>query len=514
MKNWLWIALGLSLVVLLVGSLGALGIGDCCSVPAGAEAGDLSMRPGIYIGTDGNEHPADMGYITVSENRDNSATRLIALPVIRIHATGNHTNEPIFWLSGGPGSTNLRVGDLERFLETHDVVLFGYRGVDGSVLLDCPEVSQVLKKTGGNLLAEGSLTRFGQALARCAVSLQSEGVDIEGYTVLDVVEDLDEVRRALGYDRINLLSVSYGTRLAQYYAYMHPDTLFRSAMVAVNPPGHFMWEPDVLDALIEADAELCAADPKCSARTADLAETVRAVTLDMPERWLFLPIDPGKVSFVTQFMLFHRGSAVAAYDAYIDAEAGDPSGLAMLSVMFDQMMPFSVVWGEWAAKGFIDYAAPRDWIREMNPPGSIMGSPVSLLAGGGVLGGSWPVTVLPDWVHEPQVSEHETLLVGGNADFSTPAQFATDELLPLLPNGQQVILSEMGHSGDLFGLQPEAMIHLLTTFFDTGEVDDSHFEYQPMSFDLGMSFSDMAHAVVNAAVAVGILIAAALVVLF
>jgi len=124
------------------------------------------------------------------------------------------------------------------------------------------------------------------------------------------------------------------------------------------------------------------------------------------------------------------------------------------------------------------------------------------------------MTSLPDWIHEPQPSDTETLLVGGNADFSTPAQFATEELLPLLSNGRQVILSEMGHTNDVFGLQTKAMFHMLATFFDTGEVDDSLFEYQPMSFELGLSFPDMAHAIVNAAVAVGLLIAAALVVLF
>jgi hypothetical protein len=72
----------------------------------------------------------------------------------------------------------------------------------------------------------------------------------------------------------------------------------------------------------------------------------------------------------------------------------------------------------------------------------------------------------------------------------------------------------MGHTGDVFGLQTHAMFHMLATFFDTGEVDDSLFEYQPMSFDLGLSFPDMAHGIVNGAVAVGLLIVAALVVLF
>jgi len=83
-----------------------------------------------------------------------------------------------------------------------------------------------------------------------------------------------------------------------------------------------------------------------------------------------------------------------------------------------------------------------------------------------------------------------------------------------LSNGHQVILSETGHTSDVFGLQTEATFHMLSTFYDTGEVDDSRFEYQPMDFDVELGFPDIAHAILNAAVGVVLLIVAALVALF
>jgi hypothetical protein len=92
---------------------------------------------------------------------------------------------------------------------------------------------------------------------------------------------------------------------------------------------------------------------------------------------------------------------------------------------------------------------------------------------------------MPDEFRDVQPSDVETLLVSGSIDYSTPPQFATEELLPALSNGQQVILSEFGHTGDVWGLQPEATVHLVTTFYDTGEVDDSLFTYQPMDFSVG-----------------------------
>ncbi len=62
---------------------------------------------------------------------------------------------------------------------------------------------------------------------------------------------MEDARRALDYDRINLLSSSYGTRLAMIYAWMYPTIIHRSAMIGVNPPGHFVWYPNVIDEQIK-----------------------------------------------------------------------------------------------------------------------------------------------------------------------------------------------------------------------------------------------------------------------
>ncbi|MEE8568465.1 MAG: hypothetical protein V3S81_07625, partial [Anaerolineales bacterium] len=75
--------------------------------------------------------------------------------------------------------------------------------------------------------------------------------------------------------------------------------------------------------------------------------------------------------------------------------------------------------------------------------------------------------------------------------FDTPVQFARDELLPSLSNGQQVILSEYGH-GEFLGLQPEASERLLSSFYDTGVADDSLFTYHPVDFQVGLGYPAMA----------------------
>jgi pimeloyl-ACP methyl ester carboxylesterase len=479
------------------------------SVPAGSQAGELvDFRSCIYEIKD-VEYAADCVTLVVPENRSDPDSRLIALPVISVRATDDNPTEPIFWLTGGPGATNMKFSHTEGLLDNHDIVMVGYRGVDGSVVLDCPKVSKAWRGVGRDLFSDESLTNIGDSLSGCAEDLHDKGIDLAGYTLPEVIEDLEAARIGLGYPRVNLLSLSYGTRVAMFYASLYPESVYRSVMNAVNTPGHFVWEPGVLDAQIEYDAELCKQDAECSARTDDLAETMRNVTHNLPDRWLFIPIDPGKARVITHFLLFHRRSAATAYDLYLSAEEGDSSGLALMSVMYDFMWPAMNTWGEWANKGISDYDRSRDWITEMDPPGSILGSPFSLLLGGPAqLGGTWPATPLSAEFFEAPYSDVETLLVSGSIDFSVAPQWATEELLPVLSNGQQVILSEFGHTSDFWGLQPEATVHLLTTFYDTGDVDDSRFVYQPMDFHVNRGWPTQAKQYLAIAVTVPLVLVA------
>lgn len=477
------------------------------TVPEGAQDGELvGMGPCSYE-SDGMEYAADCGTLVVRENRSEPDSRLIALPVIRLRALGDSPTESIFWLAGGPGDSNLHSPNPTGLVEDHDIVMVGYRGVDGSVVLECPEMAQAVTGVGDNLLSKVSIANFGDAMTQCAQRLQTEEVDLDGYSILEVVEDMEAARTALGYERVNLLSASYGTRVAMIYAWMYPDSLNRSIMISVNPPGHFVWEPDILDAQIAYDAKLCAQDPECSARTDDLAETMRNISHNMPKRWLLIPIDPGKVRFITPFLLFHRGTAAIVFDAYISAEEGDPSGLALMSLVYNFIAPSLTTWGEWAAIGSIDYDPTRDWITDMNPSNSILGSPTSMMIGAAAQqSGGWPVAPMPDEFRSVQPTEVETLLVGGSIDYSTPSQFATVELLPALSNGEQVILSEFGHFSDVWGFQPEATRHLVTTFYDTGVVDDSLFIYQQMDFSVGlMSFPLLAKLLVIVIILISLL---------
>jgi len=91
-------------------------------------------------------------------------------------------------------------------------------------------------------------------------------------------------------------------------------------------------------------------------------------------------------------------------------------------------------------------------------------------------------------------------MLSGTLDVSTPAQNARNQLLPLLENGEQVVLAEFAHTGDLYYHQPEATRHLLTTFFETGDVDASLYETNTVNFEPSWGFPLIAKLAVGGAV--------------
>ena len=479
------------------------------TVPAGAQAGDLvGLEPCTYEANK-VEYDADCGTLVVPENRSAPDSRLIALPVIRVHALNDGPAEPIFFLQGGPGVSNLHFQSLEGLVDDHDFVQVGYRGVEGSSVLDCPETVDALK-AADDMLSQAALEGFNASIAACAERLQNEGVDLAGHTLFERVDDMEAARASLGYERINLLSESVGTRTGLFYSQTYPESIHRSVMIAVNPPGHFLWKAEMIDEQLEDYAALCAQDAGCRARTGDLAETMREVARDMPARWLFMPIRPGTVKLGSFFGMFETStapmSAPVMIDAWLSAAEGDASGLAMITFFSGMVFPSGFVWGETAATGSIDVPVALAYLAAANLGESILGTPGSTWMFGGL--SAWPASPPPQEALQVQPSDVEILMVSGTVDFSTPAQIARDEVLPLLSKGQQVILTDFGHSADVWGLQPEATAHLLTSFYATGVADDSLYTYQPVEFKVGLGFPEMAKLLVAVLTLVVVLVVA------
>src|SRR4051794_25820310 len=337
----------LALVVLAASGLAYLHFssGDGkVSVPSGARAGQLTLEP-CHYGTEQGSYAADCGTLVVPENRAVAGSRLIALPVTRIRARSAHPGAPIFRLQGGPGVTNMTFARASSFADRHDVVLVGYRGIDGSVRLDCPEVENALRHSA-DFLGTKSMQAYAGGFRACAHRLDAAGVDVRGYTLPATADDLEAARRALGYGKVDLVSESAGTRTAMIYSWRHPESIARSVMIGVNPPGHLLYDGATTDAEIARYSALCTKDDACSAKTDDLAASMRATAADVPDRWGFLPIKRGNVRLASFFGLFDAttdgGGPLAGpvtINSWLAADQGDASGFWILSTLADMEFP-------------------------------------------------------------------------------------------------------------------------------------------------------------------------------
>ena len=400
-------------------------------------------------------------------------SRLIALPVTRIRARSANPGAPVFRLEGGPGITNMEFSKASRIAGNHDVVLLGYRGIDGSVRLDCPEVVSALKHSTGFLTAK-SQRAYANGFRDCATRLKADGVDLAGYTLPERADDIETARVAMGYKQIDLFSESAGTRTAMIYAWRHPASVHRSIMLAVNPPGHFLYDAKTTDALIGHYSELCKQDGSCSARTNDLAASMRRTSADMPDHFAFFPIDKGNVKLTSFFGLMESTYAAEplsgpeAISAWLSASKGDASGFWFQSLAARLLFPESFVWGDVGAASRADVgAAQRYFASGPHRADSILGNAATeFVWAGGRMPNAWPANASDNQYSKVRVSRVPTLLIGGTLDFATPARNATRELLPYLPNGHQVVLKELGHTISFWNYEPKASTRLLNAFYD------------------------------------------------
>ncbi len=161
------------------------------------------------------------GVYNVFENRRTRTGRKLPLKIILIHARQPHPDQgPIFYMAGGPGEAATELADLVigwGDADEHDVVLVDERGTGDGHRLDCksPESDDNLER-----YLNGP---FDSEVARACREESQKKFDLSQYTTPNFVDDINEIRAAMGYDKINLNGGSFGTYAAQIYMRRHRE---------------------------------------------------------------------------------------------------------------------------------------------------------------------------------------------------------------------------------------------------------------------------------------------------
>lgn len=177
---------------------------------------------------------AECGELLVSENPDDPRSKKIALNILRLPAISPVAEkDPLFLIQGGPGGSSVEMANQVHWVfwdvrKNRDLIFVDQRGTGKSNALVCEKLSEEQNK-----LSESEQIKLQEIIYKnCA---EKYSAITAYYTTPYAVKDLDEVRAALGYEKINIWGGSYGTRVALEYARRYPNYLRAMVLDGVAP---------------------------------------------------------------------------------------------------------------------------------------------------------------------------------------------------------------------------------------------------------------------------------------
>ena len=166
-----------------------------------------------------NEKNVECGYAVVFEERKAKNKKTIRLPIVILKSDHpNPKSDPILRTLGGPGASSLRMIGGRRFspwLKDRDVIIFEQRGTKyAQPALECPEVNEAnINSAKRQLDAQTARKNEIQAAKVCFERLKKQGVNPGAYNSAESAADIEDLRRVLNLEKINLYGVSYSARL-------------------------------------------------------------------------------------------------------------------------------------------------------------------------------------------------------------------------------------------------------------------------------------------------------------
>jgi len=305
---------------------------------------------------------------------------------------------------------------------------------------------------------------------RCRAQLAGRA-DLRFYTTTDAIRDLDAVRKAIGAARIDLVGISYGTRVAQQYAMRYPHATRAIVLDSVAPNSLFLGNEFAgnLEAALDLQFGQCGKNPACANSLGNPRSRLDALMAR-------LRADPPQVSYRDATSNTLKQEALTADDvaglmrmyAYTplassllplelnEAANGRYEGLMALSKMLgsqmaDQMtfgMQLSVVCSEDAAGFKADLAAE----------GTLLGNQFSDYLGAQCQ--AWPKGAMPADFHQPLTSPVPALVLEGEFDPVTPPRYGR-EVVKTLRNGRLLVLRGQGHNVIGVGCMPRLFAQFL-----------------------------------------------------
>jgi pimeloyl-ACP methyl ester carboxylesterase len=432
----------------------------CLLAPAFAGAQQSPARPVSQklkpCKVEGISEEVLCGTMPVWENRVAKSGRKIDLYMVVLPALSpNQAPDPVFYINGGPGYGSAGgAAGMAQFLadirKQRDVVLVDQRGIGKSHPLHCDLPG------GENDLQSYMRTLFPMATLKACEPKLAAQADLTRYTTEIAMDDLDDVRAWLGYERINVFGGSYGTRAAQAYMRQHPDHV-RSAILtgvmimdARMPFYHARKAQESIDKLFDD----CAADESCRAAFPDLRGDLAKViarleqgpvkqTVKAPKTGQPVELSIGRGAFTTTLRAMQYNAFLSArIPLYVHMAAQGDYGPMMLMTVLDRTDP------DWDIGAYLSITCAEDVARI--DPKEVPALIANTYQGDDRIRDQveacsfWPRARVSEGFFKPVESAAPVLMLTGWLDPATPPEWAA-EVSRHMPNSLNVVVRDAGH---------------------------------------------------------------------
>jgi pimeloyl-ACP methyl ester carboxylesterase len=433
-------------------------------------SGDRSGRtlPLESCRLEGLARPALCGVLERPENPNDPASSIVPIHVALVPADDPGDRPPVVLLAGGPGQGAIGAWPpileaLHAFTRGRDVVLVDQRGTGSSRPLACPQPET---------LAEKLRIDYGpDRIKACLAGLEAEP---EHYTTSVAADDLDAVRAALGYETLDLIGGSYGTRAALVYLRQHPDRVRAVVLDGLAPVDFALPAPFAVDGqrafdLLVAD---CDADPACRAAFGDVGHTLERVLDGLGDGKTVRIANPRSgesvevllerdlVAGIVRGLLYQPAIAAVLPLTLERALEGDFSPLVAQATLFSEGLAENFAEGM-----FLSVICAEDvpFITDAESPertflGNVVVDELRRACE------HWPRATIPEGYRSPVRSDAPVLLLSGELDPVTPPRWG-EHAAKTLANARHLVVPGHGHGTVHVGCVPE----LIAAFLDSGD---------------------------------------------
>jgi len=446
------------------------------SAPSGSRTyGKLRFAPCNLAASDA---PVDVdAFCTTLEVPENPAApdgRKIKLALAWVPSShAKPAAEPVFMLAGGPGQSARDsypgiAGAFREIRKRRHVLLLDQRGTGASNPMVCRDRDGKPAVLDDEDTSTEALRGFTE---RCLESL-AKRADPRFYTTSVAIQDLDLVRARLGVERIGLVGISYGTRVAQQYLARYPERVYAAVLdgVAPNTMALGIDHARNLESSLDIQFARCGVDKACSSRfgnpranldrllvEARVAPKTVAYRDPSSNEWREQTLTHGVIAGLVRLFAYAPGLAASLPMTLHEAVNGRAEPLVAQAEMITSSLSDQISHGMQLS---VICSEDADLIR-INPDDAdtVLGnSLVELMQAQCEV---WPRGTRPENFHSPLVSDRPVLLLSGEFDPVTPPRYGA-EVVRTLRNGRHVVLRGQGHNVIGAGCMPR----LLAEYFE------------------------------------------------